>query len=54
MTLDEILDEPFLGIALESFITQARLEQGWPCPEKTRQRCYEMYEAEKRKVDKHK
>lgn len=44
MTLDEILDEPFFGHALEAFRTEARAAQDWPDPEKTRQRAYAIYE----------
>jgi len=50
-TLDEILDEPFFAAAFAALIIEARAVQGWPDPEKTRQRAYAMYEEEKRKVD---
>ena len=46
MTLDEILDEPFFGCAFDAFIAEARAAQGWPDPEKTRQRAYRLYEEE--------
>ena len=49
MTSDSILDDLFHGIAFQAFIAEARTVQGWPDPEKTRQRCYALYEAEKRK-----
>ena len=49
MTSDSILDDLFHGIAFQAFIAEARAVQGWPDPEKTRQRCYALYEAEKRK-----
>ena len=46
MTPDPILDDIFHFCAWQAFITEARAVQGWPDPEKTRQRCYRMYEAE--------
>ena len=49
MTADSILDDLFHGIAFAAFVQQARLEAGWPDPEKTRQRAYALYEAEKRR-----
>lgn len=49
MTLDPILDEPFHWCAFQAMITEARAAQGWPDPEKTRQRAYALYEARNRK-----
>ena len=46
---DTILDDLFHWAAWEAFIAEARAVQGWPDPEKTRRRCYALYEAEKRK-----
>lgn len=46
MTADP-LDEPFLAMALAGFIAEARATDGWPDPEKTRQRAYLMYEEER-------
>ena len=46
LTPDEILDDIFHFCAWQAFIAEARAVQGWPDPEKTRQRCYRMYEAE--------
>ena len=43
------LDEPFLAIALAAFIAEARAVQGWPDPERVRQRAYASYEAELRR-----
>ena len=50
MTTDSILDDPFHAVAFAAFVQQARLEQGWPNPEKTRQRAYTIYEAQKRTI----
>jgi hypothetical protein len=41
---DEILDGLFHGCALAAFLEQAQAERGWPNPEATRQRAYELYE----------
>jgi hypothetical protein len=46
MTHDPFLDEPFHAIAFTAFVEQAIEEQGWPDPEKTRQRAYRLYEEE--------
>ena len=46
MTSDPILDDVFQWFAWRAFIDEARAAQGWPDPEKTKQRCYAMYEAE--------
>lgn len=46
MTLDPILDDPFHAIAFAAFIAEARAVQGWPDPERTRQRAYRLYEEE--------
>jgi hypothetical protein len=39
-----ILDDLFHGCALVAFVEQSRQEQGWPQPEATRQRAYDLYE----------
>lgn len=41
---DEILDGLFHGCALTAFLEQAQAERGWPNPEATRQRAYQLYE----------
>lgn len=46
MTPDPILDDLFHWAAWEAFIAEARAVQGWPDPEKTRQRAYRLYEEE--------
>lgn len=38
------LDDPFLGLALEAFLAEARAVRGWPDPEATRRRAYRLYE----------
>ncbi|MFO0851857.1 MAG: hypothetical protein U0871_25320 [Gemmataceae bacterium] len=38
------LDDPFLGIALEAFLAEARAVRGWPDPEATRRRACRLYE----------
>lgn len=48
MTHDPIWDDPFHACAFAAFITQAREEQGWPDPEKTRQKAYKLYEDQKK------
>lgn len=49
--MTDVLDEPFFAVALAAFLDQAREEQGWPDPTKTRQRAYALFEAEKRRQD---
>ena len=44
MTDDDILDDLFLGCALSAFLEQAHAQQGWPDPEATRRRAYQLYE----------
>ena len=44
--LAELFDNPFHGAALTAFVEQAQLQQGWPCPVATRQRAYQLYEAD--------
>ena len=51
MTSDPIWDEPFHAAAFSAFIELAVEQQGWPDPEKTKQRAYTIYEDEKRKID---
>jgi len=46
MTADPILDDLFHACAWQAFIAEARAVQGWPDPEKTRQRCYQMFEEQ--------
>ena len=41
---DDILDDLFMGCALTAFLEQAHARQGWPDPEATRQRAYQLYE----------
>ena len=48
MTADEILDDLFHGVIWAAFVSVAREQQGWPDPEKVRQRAYATFEAEKR------
>lgn len=48
MTRDPIWDEPFHACAFAAFIEQARAQQDWPDPEKTRRRAYELYERQKK------
>jgi hypothetical protein len=43
---DDIRDDLLHWCAWRAFIAQAREKQGWPDPEKTRQRAYRMYEEE--------
>lgn len=43
-TLDEILTDLFHGCALAAFLEQADLASGFPCPEMTRRRAFELYE----------
>lgn len=47
MTPDPIWDEPFHACAFAAFVQEARKQQGWPDPEATRQRAYELYEQTK-------
>jgi hypothetical protein len=44
MTADSILDDLFHGCALAAFLEQAEAQQGWPDPEATRRRAYQLYE----------
>ncbi len=44
MVDDEILDDLFLGCALQAYLEQAAIEQGWPDSEATRRRAYRLYE----------
>jgi hypothetical protein len=46
MTLDEFLDDLFLGCAFAAWIDQAVEDQCWPDEEKTRLRAYRYYEDE--------
>jgi hypothetical protein len=48
----DIWDDLFHWAAWDAFITEARIAQDWPDPEKVRQRAYATYEAEKRRIDK--
>lgn len=48
MTSDPILDDLFHGVIWAAYVQQAREQQGWPDPEKTRQRAYKIYEDEKK------
>jgi hypothetical protein len=41
---DDILDDLFHGCALTAFLEVAHAEQGWPDPETTRRRAYQLYE----------
>lgn len=41
---DDILDGLFHGCALTAFLEQAQAERGWPNPEATRRRAYQLYE----------
>lgn len=41
---DSILDDLFHACALIAFLEQAQVEQGWPDPEATRRRAYQLYE----------
>lgn len=43
--LDDILDDLFHGAAFAAFVEESTLVGGPPCPNKTRQRAYEIYEA---------
>jgi hypothetical protein len=42
--LTDILDDLFQGCALTAFLEQANAQRGWPDPEATRRRAYELYE----------
>ena len=42
--LDEILDSVFHGCAFKAFVEVAHEMQGPPCPIRTRQRAYKLYE----------
>lgn len=42
--LDEFLDNLFLGCAFKAFVDEATETQGPPCPLRTRQRAYRLYE----------
>jgi hypothetical protein len=45
--LSELFDNPFHGAALTAFVEQAAIQQSSsPCPIATRQRAYQLYEAE--------
>lgn len=46
MTLDDFLDDLFLGCAFAAWVDQAAEEQNWPDEEKTRQLAYCYYEEE--------
>lgn len=43
-TLDDILDDLFHGCAFAAFMEQAVLTDGFPCPEMTRRRAFQLYE----------
>ncbi|MEZ6064136.1 MAG: hypothetical protein R3B90_00160 [Planctomycetaceae bacterium] len=43
-TLDDILDDLFHGCAFAAFMEQAVLAGGFPCPEMTRRRAFQLYE----------
>lgn len=43
-SLDEILDSVFHGCAFKAFVEVAHEMQGPPCPIRTRQRAYKLYE----------
>jgi hypothetical protein len=49
-TSDPFWDDSFHAIAIQAFVAQAVEEQGWPDPEKTKQRAYKLFEDEKRKA----
>ena len=42
--LDEFLDNLFLGCAFKAYVEEARAAGGSPCPNRTRQRAYRLYE----------
>jgi hypothetical protein len=42
--LDDIFDDMFLGCALAAYLEQARIQQGWPDCEPTRELAYRKYE----------
>jgi hypothetical protein len=42
----DILDDLFLGCALEAFVTVSRECGGWPPSERVRQLAYRLYEKE--------
>lgn len=42
--VDEILDDLFHSSAFAAFVEQACLSGHWPCPERTRQLAYQLYE----------
>ncbi len=44
-TLDDILDDLFHGCAFAAFMEQAVLTGGFPCPEMTRRRAFQLYEV---------
>jgi hypothetical protein len=48
MTTD-IFADLFHHCAMIAFVEQATAQGGWPDPELTRQRAYQLYETEKRK-----
>ncbi len=50
MTDDPIWDELFHAVAFAAFVQQARLEGGWPDQAKTKQRAYQLFEEQKKKV----
>ena len=43
MTAD-ILDDLFSACALAAYLERAAIQQGWPDPEATRRRAYQLYE----------
>lgn len=40
-----IFDDLFQACAFEAFVTQAVCDGGWPDPERTRWRAYDLYES---------
>ena len=44
--LAELFENHFHGAALQAIVEQARQQQGWPCPQATRQLAYRYYEEE--------
>jgi hypothetical protein len=40
-----IFDDLFQACAFEAFVTQAACDGGWPDPERTRRRAYNLYES---------
>jgi hypothetical protein len=52
MTAD-IFTDLFHHCALVAFVEQAVAQGGWPDPELTRRRAYQLYETEKRKESPH-